>query len=255
VASGSVHELWVELRNVVCELAGESPQQILVVAHHDQSPDTIQGADNDGSGIAILLQLAKIFASEPTPRYSLVFVSTDAEEYGMIGCKRYVDTHPDTRQIIAGISLDNLGKEFYNGVELSPIGQFRNYGPIWLLLGAREAARAGGDLWVPKLCGPFDQVLNQAVPVSFMDQGPMVAAGIPALGFAGLYDSPTTRRKTPWPTSPLTRFTNPGALPRRCCANCWRWMKSPRSQVRTCILMKAARCCAARRYGRSLLRL
>ena len=54
----------VQLRNVVCKLAGESPQQILVVAHCDQSPDTIQGADNDGSGIAILLQLAEIFASE-----------------------------------------------------------------------------------------------------------------------------------------------------------------------------------------------
>jgi len=179
----------VPLRNVVCEMAGESPQHILVVAHHDQSPDTIQGADNDGSGIVILLQLAEIFASEPTPRYSLMFVSTDAEEYGMIGSKRYLDTHPDTSQIIAGISLDNLGKEFYNGVEMSPIGQFRNYGPIWLLLSAREAARAGGDLWVPKIRSPFDQLLNQAVPVSFMDQGPMVAAGIPALGFAGLYDS------------------------------------------------------------------
>jgi len=65
----------VQLRNVVCELDGESPQQILVVAHHDQSPDTIQGADNDGSGIAILLQLAEILASEPTPRYSLVVSS------------------------------------------------------------------------------------------------------------------------------------------------------------------------------------
>ena len=37
------------LRNVVCELAGESRQQILVVAHHDQAPLTIQGADNDGN--------------------------------------------------------------------------------------------------------------------------------------------------------------------------------------------------------------
>src|SRR4029078_8531383 len=63
----------VPLRNVICELQGASSQQILVVAHHDQSPDTIQGADNDGSGIAILLQLAEIFATEPRPRYTLVF--------------------------------------------------------------------------------------------------------------------------------------------------------------------------------------
>jgi hypothetical protein len=31
----------------------------------------------------------------------------------------------------------------------------------------------------------LDQVIDQAAPVSLMDQGPMVAAGIPALGFAG----------------------------------------------------------------------
>jgi hypothetical protein len=177
----------VQLRNVVCELAGESAQQIVVVAHHDQSPDTIQGADNDGSGIAIMLQLAEIFASAGTPTYTLVFVSTDAEEYGMVGARRYVETHPDTQAIIAGISLDNLGKQWSSGMDMSPIGQFRGYGPIWLLLTAREAARAAGDLWVPQIRSPVDQVLNQAVPVSFMDQGAMVAAGVPALGFATLY--------------------------------------------------------------------
>ena len=37
----------VPLRNVVCTLPGESPQQILMVAHFDQSPHTIQGADTD----------------------------------------------------------------------------------------------------------------------------------------------------------------------------------------------------------------
>ena len=45
----------VQLRNVVCRLPGESDQEILVMAHHDIAPTTIQGADNDGSGIAILL--------------------------------------------------------------------------------------------------------------------------------------------------------------------------------------------------------
>jgi hypothetical protein len=182
----------VQLRNIVCELTGQSPRQILVVAHRDQSPDTIQGADNDGSGIAILLQLAEIFASEETPRYTLVFVATDAEEYGMVGTRRYIQTHPDTRNIIAGVSLDNLGKKWSNGMNMSPIGQFRGYGPIWLLLTARESARAAGDLWIPQIKSPVDQILDQAVPVSFMDQGPMVAAGVPALGFATLYAEGTS---------------------------------------------------------------
>jgi hypothetical protein len=188
----------VPLRNVVCELAGQSPQQILVVAHHDQSPNTVEGADNDGSGIAILLHLAEIFAAEPNLPYTLVFVATDAEEYGMIGTGRYVETHPDPSQIIAAISLDNLGKDFYNGIEMSPVGQFRGYGPIWLLLTAREAAQAAGNLWVPDLRTVLAQIVDQAVPVSFMDQGPLVAAGVSAFGFTGTY--PAEAAELHWQT-------------------------------------------------------
>ena len=79
------------------------------------------------------------------------------------------------------------GKKWSNGIDMAPVGQFRGYGPIWLLLTAREAARATDDLWVPQIRSPIDQILNQAVPVSFMDQGPIVASGIPALGLATLY--------------------------------------------------------------------
>lgn len=173
------------LRNVVCQLPGASAKELLVVAHHDQSPDTIQGADNDGSGIAILLELARIFAAESQRPYTLTFVAADGEEYGMLGSRRYIQTHPDTRQIIAGLSLDNLGKEFFTGLDMDARGQFRNYGALWLQLTAQAAARQAGDIWVPNIAAPLDQVLGQAVPMSFMDEGPMVAAGVPAFGFAG----------------------------------------------------------------------
>ncbi|MCP4248741.1 MAG: Zn-dependent exopeptidase M28, partial [bacterium] len=169
-------------------LPGTSEREIVVVAHHDQSPDTVEGADNDGSGIAILLQLGRIFAAEGKPRHSLVLVATDGEEYGMLGTRRFIKTHPHPGAIIAGVSLDNLGKRYYHGLDMSPIGQFRGYGPLWLLRMTRAAARAAGDLWVPRIRAPVDQILNQAVPFSFMDQGPMVAAGVPAFGFAGLVE-------------------------------------------------------------------
>jgi len=175
----------VTLRNVVCKLPGKSSQEILVVAHHDQSPATVEGADNDGSGIAILLHLGEIFGSEEQQPYTLVFAATDGEEYGMLGSRRYIETHANSDEILAGISLDNLGKRFYNGMDIEAVGQFRRFGALWLQLLAGESARAAGDLWIPKVRSPLDQVLGQAVPISFMDQGPMVAAGIPALGFAG----------------------------------------------------------------------
>jgi len=175
------------LRNVVCRLPGESEEEILVLAHHDIAPTTVQGADNDGSGIAILLHLAEVFAAESTPRYTLVFLADDAEEYGMLGSRRYVETHPDTEKIIAGISLDNLGRVYYQDMITELVGQYEGYGPIWLALAAREAAQAADTDWEVILKGPIDQVLNQAITISLTDQGPINAAGVPAIGFGAGY--------------------------------------------------------------------
>jgi hypothetical protein len=175
------------LRNVVCRLPGESDEEILVLAHHDIAPTTIQGADNDGSGIAILLHLAEIFAIETPLPYTLVFLADDAEEYGMLGSRRYVETHPDTEKIIAGISLDNLGRVYYEDMITELVGQYEGYGPIWLALAAREAAQAADTEWEVILKGPIDQVLNQAITISLTDQGPINAAGVPAIGFGAGY--------------------------------------------------------------------
>jgi hypothetical protein len=172
-----------EMRNVVCKLPGQSEQEILVLAHHDIAPTTVQGADNDGSGVAVLLHLAEIFAAEDTPRYTLVFVSDDAEEYGMIGSRRYIETHPDPEMIIAGISLDNLGRVYYQDMETELVGQYEGYAPIWIGLAAREAAAAAPTDWEVLLKGPIDQALNQAITISLTDQGPINAFGVPAIGF------------------------------------------------------------------------
>lgn len=172
------------LNNVVCRLPGDSPREILVTAHHDQAPTTIQGADNDGAGIAILMHLGEIFGKEQPLPYTLVFVATDAEEYGMIGSGRYIQNHPDVKNFIAGFSIDNVGRNYYDGVKMEQIGQYRNYGSLWLALALKEAANHAG-LWPVVIPNVVDQMTGQMAPISFMDQGPIIAAGIPALGIAG----------------------------------------------------------------------
>jgi hypothetical protein len=175
----------VPMQNVVCELPGAERGQIVLVAHHDQSPATVEGADNDGSGIGVLLHLAEVFAAEPDRRYGLVFLAADGEEYGMLGTRRFLETRTATGPLVAGISLDNLGKWFYRGVDLDPRGQFRGYGALWFQLLVRDAAVAVGETPPPRVYGVLDQVLGQAVPISLMDEGPLVAAGVPAVGLAG----------------------------------------------------------------------
>lgn len=188
----------VSMQNVIGVLPGQSSREILIVAHLDQSPDTEQGADNDGSGIAVLMQLAQIFADQPGLPYTLVFLASDGEEYGMLGTRRYVQTHPQPDSIIAGLSLDNVGKKFYRGLRMDARGQFRGFGALWFQRTAQEVARAAGDLWVPRMNAPVFQILDQAVPISFMDEGPMVAAGIPSFGLAGWV--PPENREKHWET-------------------------------------------------------
>jgi hypothetical protein len=177
----------IPLHNAICVLPGESDQEIVLTAHHDQAPMTVQGADNDGSGVSILVHLSEIFASEGTAPYTLVFLFADAEEYGNAGTARYLDAHPDPEKILAAVSLDNLGKDLYTGLEMDPRGRFRGYGPVWLQRVAQEAAYAAGDLRVPTMFPVFAQALFQAVPLAFMDEGPFVEDGIPSFGFAGTY--------------------------------------------------------------------
>ena len=172
------------LNNVICKLPGDSAREILVIAHLDQAMTTVQGADNDAAGIAILLHLGEIFAKEKPLPYTLVFVATDAEEYGMIGSGRYMESHPDPKNIIAGFSMDNVGRSYYDGVKMEQIGQYRNYGSLWLALALKEAASHAG-LWPVVIPGVLDEMIGQMAPVSFMDQGTIVAAGVPALGIAG----------------------------------------------------------------------
>ena len=172
------------LNNVVCKLPGNSDREILVIAHLDQAMTTVQGADNDAAGIAMLMHLGEIFAEEKPLPYTLVFVATDAEEYGMIGSGRYMQSHPDPKNIIAGFSMDNVGRTYYDGVILEQIGQYRNFGALWLALALKQAASHAG-LWPVVLPGVVDQMTGQMAPVSMMDQGPIVAAGVPALGIAG----------------------------------------------------------------------
>ena len=56
---------------------------ILIGAHYDAVPGT-PGADDNATGVAVLLELARMFASVGA-RYPLRLVAFDMEEYGLVG--------------------------------------------------------------------------------------------------------------------------------------------------------------------------
>lgn|GEM_PF-4157601 len=75
----------------------------LFVAHHD-SRQFSPGAIDNGSGTALLLLLAKMSGN---PSYSIL--STDAEEYGLLGSREFVRFRSDLDPRTSVMNLDSIG--------------------------------------------------------------------------------------------------------------------------------------------------
>lgn len=89
----------LKLANIIAAFNTDSPDRIMLCAHWDTRPradeDTtrqaefIPGADDGGSGTAVLLELARIFSENPPP-VGVDIVLFDGEDYGSQGdLKRY----------------------------------------------------------------------------------------------------------------------------------------------------------------------
>ncbi|MBI1951205.1 MAG: M28 family peptidase, partial [Acidobacteria bacterium] len=74
--------------NVIGRLEGTSSETIVVAAHHDSAGDSIPGANDDASGVAVLLEAARAAARRPH-RLTYLFISFCAEEEGLLGSRFY----------------------------------------------------------------------------------------------------------------------------------------------------------------------
>ncbi|MGK7943733.1 MAG: M28 family peptidase [Microcystaceae cyanobacterium] len=81
---------------------------ILIGAHYDTVPNS-PGADDNGTGLAVLLELARFFQEYPC-HFPLQFVAFDLEEYGLWGSKAYVNSLEENKQKVRlMLSLEMLG--------------------------------------------------------------------------------------------------------------------------------------------------
>lgn len=81
---------------------------ILIGAHYDAVPGT-PGADDNGTGVAVLLEMAEVFASNPF-KYPVRLVAFDLEEYGLLGSTAYAKYLKDKQEKLRlMLSLEMLG--------------------------------------------------------------------------------------------------------------------------------------------------
>ncbi|MGH7655148.1 MAG: M28 family peptidase, partial [Gemmatimonadaceae bacterium] len=97
------------------------------------------GADDDGSGTALLMEIAEKFAHEK-PARSIIFVSHTGEEAGLLGSKWFTD-HPTIplASVAAALNMDMEGKGRTDQVKFG--------GPTSVqTLGSRRLSREFGDI-------------------------------------------------------------------------------------------------------------
>src|SRR4051812_11231843 len=100
------------LVNQVVTIPGRSPDEIVLLAHRDDD-GTGPGANNNASGIAALIQLARSYggaggARAVRPQHTLVFVATDGGAFGDLGARRFAETHAG--HIVAAGGLGSIAR-------------------------------------------------------------------------------------------------------------------------------------------------
>ena len=195
---GKTKELERTTHNIIAVLPGKDKQlkheYIVVGSHYDhlglggqnsgsRRPDTLgvhPGADDNASGDAVVLELAKYFKKERTKR-SVIFAFFGAEEQGLIGSKNFlewmkkddaqrINLPADKKGIVAMVNLDMVGRMRDNAMSVSGTGTSSEFKAM------AEAAAEQTKLNIsctPDGYGPSDHAsfVAQEIPVLFLTTG------------------------------------------------------------------------------------
>lgn len=112
----------VSASQVIAAREGKVPQQIIIMAHLDtylplNDNDvnnnlgglTLQGVDDNASGLGVMLELAQRLQNVPT-RYGIRFIATSGEEIGSLGAENFLKrmSEKEKKNTLLVINLDSL---------------------------------------------------------------------------------------------------------------------------------------------------
>jgi Zn-dependent M28 family amino/carboxypeptidase len=170
--------------NVIGVLHGaERPREhVVYLAHWDHIgrcpgvTDTIcNGAFDNASGVAGMLELARAFAHTPHPARSLMFVATTGEEMGLLGAQWFAGHSPaPLGEVVAAFSVESIAMRG-RGADVSVLGE--SLTDLDAVVG--RAATAQGRRLAP----------NPGVQSFFMrsDHYALAQAGVPAVMATGIF--------------------------------------------------------------------
>jgi Zn-dependent M28 family amino/carboxypeptidase len=116
-----------ELENVIGVLKGINPNKppVILSAHfdhvgYDLDNNIYNGALDNASGVAFILEMGKYLSSLGTPERDIIFIGFNAEEFGLLGSKAFVEKYGEELKGSKVFNFDMIGSN--NSVPLSIMG-------------------------------------------------------------------------------------------------------------------------------------
>ena len=148
--------------NVLAFIPGsdlEASRRVVIVGAHydhwgkDVDGSIYHGANDDASGVAVMLEVARVFSFSARPRWSVLFAAWSGEEEGFYGAYAYV-SHPyfPLEGTIAYLNLDMVGYGQHLLAEIST-----THGPLGSAM-TESAKELGISLDIEGMSGGSDHV-------------------------------------------------------------------------------------------------
>jgi hypothetical protein len=179
--TATIHGHPTTLVNLVAEQSGLSPRDEIVVMAHRDDNGTGNGLNDNASGTAALVELARSYspsagAQRVSLPYSLVFLSTDGSD-GARGAAHFAALQNGAQNILGVVNLDSIGGR--GGPRLVFGGNTQRSPAPGLLETLRSALAQGGS--DPSRPSGLQQLVALGFPFDPYEQAPLVSRGIPAV--------------------------------------------------------------------------
>lgn len=145
-------------RNVIAALPGTSDEWIVVGAHYDhlgfgglsslaksgEEKQIHYGADDNASGVAVVMELAAALASSKSkPQRGIIFALWSGEENGILGSAAFAEKPPvPVEKIAAYVNFDMVGRLRENKLSMQAVGSSK----VWRKLLEKRNVAAGFNL-------------------------------------------------------------------------------------------------------------